>query len=135
MNFNLLLMTILILLIILFIMMINLMFRVKRLEERSLDISARDVAAFTEQMREVLVESERIAEQLDTAIKERESVLEDLGDLVDARIARLKEFSTEDDNDMHSQVFRLLMQGRTNQEIARILNISVAEVELIALLR
>lgn len=135
MNLSLLLAIILILVVLALILVIGLMIRVKRLESKALDISARDVAAFTNQMREVLVESERVAERLDNAIRDRESALEDLGDLVDARIRRMKELGGQEEESLQKEIHRLMMQGRTNQEIARILNISVGEVDFIATLR
>jgi hypothetical protein len=106
--------------------------KMSRLERKLLDVNASDVIIYAEQLREILSESERVAERLDVAIREREGVLEDLGSLIDARIARLKGLeSLQGDED----VVKLLNQGRTKQEIARLLNMTVTEVEILSAMK
>ena len=133
---------ILIVLVIIFVMLVGLMLRVRRLEDKGTDISASDVAAYVDNMREILIESERLAETLDTSIKEREAVLEDLSDLVEARINRLHKIAAYEnsptienlplgDNALQSKVYSMLLAGDSPDDIARALGITVADVDRI----
>jgi DNA-binding NarL/FixJ family response regulator len=106
--------------------------KVNRLENKLLDVDASDVIIYAEQLREILSESERVAEKLDAAIREREGILEDLGSLIDARIARLRGIESPQNGE---DVLKLLNQGRTKQEIARLLNMTVTEVEILSAMK
>lgn len=71
-------------------LVVFLIYRVKILEKKLLTFSPTEAYAIMENMRELTVETQIIADKLDTSIKERESVLEDLSDLVDNKIAEFK---------------------------------------------
>jgi hypothetical protein len=110
--------------------------KVRRLEAKTLDISVNDVVVYSELLRDLLAESELVAEKLDTAIREREEALEDLGSLLDARISRLKELSGENaPEELQKQVQRLIREGRTKNEVSRLLNMSLTEIELLSAIR
>lgn len=128
--------------VILLFLVVSLLIRVKRLEAKSIDVTPKDVATFVDQMREMVIESERAAEQLDASIRERETVLEDLSALVESRLTRLGQLDEYEnnptlenipigDNPLQAKVYRLLMQGSDVPAIAKNLNISVTEVEMI----
>ncbi|MDR2105420.1 MAG: hypothetical protein LBP51_06675 [Deferribacteraceae bacterium] len=107
--------------------------RVRRLEAEIHSVSADDLAAYSEILRDILLESEKTAERLDAAIRERENALEDIGALLDARISRLKELSGESaPEELQAHVKRLLRDGRTKNEAARLLNMSITEIELLS---
>jgi DNA-binding NarL/FixJ family response regulator len=98
-----------------------------------MNVTANDLMVYSEILRELLAESERVAEKLDAAIREREDALEDVGALLDARISRMKEFSGENaPEELKLQVARLIREGRTKNEVARLLNMSVTEIELLS---
>lgn len=128
--------------VILLFIALSLMVRVGRLEKKTADVSARDLAAFVEQMREILIESENTAERLDAAITERESALEDLSDLVESRIDRLRKVtvfessrSIEDlplgNGPLQNKIFRMLLKGDSVEDIAVKLKLTVDEVDMI----
>ncbi|MDR2884712.1 MAG: hypothetical protein LBV09_06345 [Deferribacteraceae bacterium] len=126
--------------LILLIIVINLMLRLRRLEAKSVDVTPKDVAAYVDQMREILIESERAAEILDATIKEREAALEDLSDLVEDKLRRLSDITAytkpaekkpKPESSMQNKVYRLLLQGFTEDDIARQLGISEQEVNLL----
>jgi DNA-binding NarL/FixJ family response regulator len=116
--------------------------RVSKLERKSVDVTAKDVAAFVEQMREMIIESERAAERLDASIQDREAALEDLNDLVENKLDRLNRISAYEetpsienlalgDNPLQSEVYRLYLQGKSGIEIAKQLKITLKEVNMI----
>ncbi len=128
--------------IILLLLVLVLLVRVAKLERKAVDVTAKDVAAFVDQMREMIIESERAAERLDASIRERETVLEDLSDLVESKLSRLNQLSAYEDNPsienlalgdnpLQSEVYRLYLQGNSETDIARQLKISVTEVNII----
>jgi hypothetical protein len=112
---------------------IILFIRVRRLEAKNVSVSADDLVIYSEMLRELLLESEKAAEKLDAAIRERENALEDIGALLDARISRLKELSGENaPEELQTHVKRLIRDGRTKNEVARLLNMSITEIELLS---
>ena len=142
MNINTLVAINLIVAVILLVLVTWVILRLKRLEEKAVDVTPGDVAAFVEQMRDMMVESERVADRLDASIREREEILEDLTDIVDDRVKKInrmtlyeKEPTLENlpigETSLHNKVFRLLIAGHSREEIARELKITTAEVGLI----
>ena len=132
--------------IVLLLLVLALTIRVGRLERKSLDVTAKDVATFVDQMREMIIESERAAERLDASIRDREAVLEDLNDLIESKLSRLNRISayeenpsfetlTLGDNPLQNEVYSLYLQGQNDIEIAKQLKISVTEVNKIINLR
>jgi DNA-binding NarL/FixJ family response regulator len=112
---------------------IYLFIKVRRLEAKSVNVTASDLMVYSEILRELLAESERVAEKLDAAIRVREEALEDVGALLDARISRMKELGGENaPEELKLQVARLIREGRTKNEVARLLNMSVTEIELLS---
>ncbi|MDR2401118.1 MAG: hypothetical protein LBD73_05655 [Deferribacteraceae bacterium] len=125
-----------VLLIIFISAIIFLYIRVRRLEAKTSALTANDLVIYSEILRGILSESERVAEKLDAAIREREDALEDMGALLDARISRLKELSGENaPEELQTHVKRLIRDGRTKNEIARLLNMSVTEIELLSVMK
>jgi DNA-binding NarL/FixJ family response regulator len=143
MNINMLVAFNLVVVVVLLIIVVNLLLRVKRLEEKSTDLSGREVAAFVEQMREIMVESEFAADRLEASIREREGMLEDLASLVDEKVQKLNRLNAYEqeptienlplgDSPKQNQVYRMLMQGKSKMEIASQLGITTAEVDILA---
>ncbi|GAB7140250.1 hypothetical protein RsTz2092_01980 [Deferribacterales bacterium RsTz2092] len=78
---------------ILLILVISLQSRLRKLEDKMTDVTASDVAVYVEQMRELVKQSEMVADRLDSSIRERESALEDLSELVQSASMRLQDFT------------------------------------------
>lgn len=121
-----------ILIFILILLVVSLILRIKNLEKRLVNFTPTEAYTIMETMRDMVIESERVADKLDAAIKDRESVLEDLSDLVDEKIARLDKIvdNSDDEKNRKTLILSLYKQGLNETEIARRLNISVAEVTM-----
>ncbi len=121
-----------ILIFILIILIVSLLLRIRNLEKKLINFTPTEAYTIMETMRDMVIESERVADKLDIAIKDRESVLEDLSDLVDEKIIRLDRIidKKEDEKDKKSMIIELSRQGYDEAEIARRLGISVAEVTI-----
>ena len=145
---------VLISMLVLLSLLVSLILRVKRLEDKIADVSATDVAAYVENMREILIESERVADQLDASIKEKEALLEDLSDLVEARINKLqqltgyesiieplvqpnriapepRERSSYGATPLQNKVYQMLLGGDSVASIATKMGLTVDEVEML----
>jgi len=86
-----------IVLLIAIILVIQLNLRLKKVENKLIDLSPKDIFPFIEQLREMVFESERIAEQLDMSIKEKEALLEDITVLADTKITALNDLFEKED--------------------------------------
>lgn len=71
---------------ILILVIISLLLRIRKLERKLINFSPTEAYAIMENMHEMVMESSRIADSLEAAIKQKEAVLEDLSDLVDEKI-------------------------------------------------
>jgi hypothetical protein len=147
MNVSILLFTILISIIVLLVVIVNLMLRVRRLENKAADVSPADISAYVDNMREILVESERVSEQLDASIKEKEAMLEDLNDLVESKIKRFQDLSTFEPADsainkqigasiaanqgkgLQEDILQMLLNGESINSVATKLGLTITEVE------
>lgn len=121
-----------ILTLVLVFLFINLLLRVKSLESKLINFSPTEAYTIMENIRDMVIESSRVADNLEESIKRREAVLEDLSVLVDEKIARLYNILENNPNErgVKQRVFELHSRGRSIEEIARDLGISVTEVRL-----
>ena len=71
---------------ILILVIISLLLRIRKIERKLINFSPTEAYAIMENMHEMVLESSRIADSLDAAIKQKEAVLEDLSDLVDEKL-------------------------------------------------
>lgn len=132
MNYSLILIVAFLLLFVLFILNILLTLRLKKLEKRLLNVSYQDIRVLTDELKELVSESERVAENLSAYIVEKESMLEDLSDLVDLKLDRFEKVNTNstDEVSIKENIKQLSRQGLSDAEIAKELNLSMAEVSL-----
>ena len=93
---------------------VSLLIRVKQLERKLINFTPTEAYTIMENMREMIVESERLAHNLESSIKERESVLEDLSDLVDEKLARLNHIQNNGGN-----VIQNVKNNNTSNNIAQ----------------
>ena len=80
---------------ILIILIISLIIRIRNVERKLINFSPTEAYSILENMHEMVLESQRIADSLEAAIKAKEAVLEDLSDLVDEKILRYEKISGE----------------------------------------
>lgn len=146
---------------VLILVVISLIVRIKRVERSLVNFTPTEAYAIMENMREMVSESEQIADSLESSIKQREAVLEDLSDLVDEKIKRLNsivstggnlelkektqnivnnvrneninenKIDNHSENDIKSKIISSYKSGRSESEIAKELGISVTEVRLV----
>lgn len=80
---------------ILIILIISLIIRIRNVERKLINFSPTEAYSILENMHEMVLESQRLADSLEAAIKSKEAVLEDLSDLVDEKILRYEKISGE----------------------------------------
>lgn len=121
-----------ILIFILIILIISLLLRIKSIEKRLVNFSPTEAYSIMETMRDMVIESERVADSLDSSIKAREAVLEDLSDLADEKVARLDKVISGNirEQDIKSRIIELYEGGEHESDIARQLGVSVTEVRM-----
>lgn len=80
---------------ILIILIISLLLRIRNLERKLINFSPTEAYSIMDNMHEMVLESQRLADSLEASIKSREAVLEDLLDLVDEKILRYEKITGE----------------------------------------
>lgn len=118
--------------LVLVFLFINLLLRVRSLESKLINFTPTEAYTIMENIRDMVIESSRVADNLEDSIKHKEAILEDLSVLVDEKVARLYNILENNPNErgVKQRVFELHSRGRTIEEIARDLGISVTEVRL-----
>lgn len=121
-----------ILVFILIILIISLIMRIRNIEKRLVNFTPTEAYTIMETMRDMVIESERVADKLDAAIRDREAVLEDLSYLTDEKLARLDGIleKNAEEKDKKSMILALHREGLEETEIARRMGISVTEVRI-----
>jgi len=79
----------------LFIFLLIAMSKINSLHKKVTDVSPNDLYPFMEEMRELVIESERVADKLEDAVRQKEELLEDLSALVDDKLKRLETIKDE----------------------------------------
>lgn len=121
---------------ILFVLVILVAFlaaKVRKLEKKLIEVTPSDLYPFIEELRELVIESERVAVKLENSIRERESVLEDLTVLADSKIesyGRITE-QPKEEKTLKGKIKDLADGGASDTEIARELGISITEVKIV----
>ncbi|BAI79928.1 hypothetical protein DEFDS_0434 [Deferribacter desulfuricans SSM1] len=133
MNFSLILIIAFVLIGILYLFCLVLFLKIKQIEQKLVDISYDEVNLLVNELRELIIESERVSEKLDNGIREKESLLEDLVDLVDAKLNRYEmlESNLEKEKSLKDKILQLHKSGKSMSEIAKELDVSVTEVNLV----
>jgi uncharacterized protein (DUF3084 family) len=122
-----------VILLILLLLVAGLLAKVRKLEKKVIDVSPKDLYPFIEELRELVIESERVASKLDTSIKDRESVLEDLTALLDTKLAGYNRAAdkTATEKSLKDKIKELAAENLTDADIARRLGISTTEVKIV----
>jgi DNA-directed RNA polymerase specialized sigma24 family protein len=92
-----------------------------------------NIPIIIDQLKELIIESERVSEKLDSAISEKEQLLEDINALVEDKLNRLHNIINSDtkEKNIRERIKELHLQGLTPAEIAKKLQISITEVNLV----
>lgn len=80
---------------ILIILIVSLLLRIRNVERKLINFSPTEAYSIMENMHEMVLESQRLADSLEASIKAREAVLEDLSDLFDEKILRYEHVTGE----------------------------------------
>jgi len=117
----------------LYLIVFSLIIKVNKLSSKMANISYDDVNLLINELKELLTESERVAESLDNSIAEKESILEDMNDLIDRKLERLESATINNVQEMNlkDKIINLSNSGKNEYEIAKNLGISVTEVNLV----
>jgi ATP/maltotriose-dependent transcriptional regulator MalT len=81
---------------VLFIFMLITISKINSIHKKVTDVSPNDLYPFMEEMRELVIESERVADKLEDAVRQKEEMLEDLAALVDEKLKRLETIQDEE---------------------------------------
>lgn len=84
---------------VLFIFLLIVVSRINKLHRKVADVNPQDLYPFMEEMRELVMESERVADKLEDAVKQKEEMLEDLSALVDEKLKRFEAIDDIPDTD------------------------------------
>lgn len=78
------------LLCVMFIMLLIAFTKIHNIQKCISDVKPKDMYPFLEELRELVIESERVADKLEDSIKKKEELLEDVSSLADEKIKRLE---------------------------------------------
>ena len=122
-----------VILFVLLILVATLAAKLRKLEKKLIEVSPSDLYPFIEELRELVIESERIATRLEDSIKDRESVLEDLTVLADSKLGEYSKIAekTKTEKSLKEKIKDLAAEGMSNSDIARALEISTTEVKIV----
>lgn len=132
MNYSLILIIAFILLLVLFILNMLSTLRIKKLENKLMNVSYQDIQVLTNELKELIIESERVSENISAHIEVKENILEDLSDLTDLKLDRFENIisNSKKERSIKESILMLSKQELTHADIAKKLNLSVAEVSL-----
>jgi len=142
---------------ILFIMLLIAFTKIHNIQKRLADVSPKDLYPFMEELRELVIESERIADKLEDAIAKKEELLEDISTLAEDKLKRLETIQVPDEKpvlkqyyamqqkqtaapesafsheplSMRDKIAELIRSGLPDTEIAARLGISTTEVQIV----
>lgn len=140
---------------VLFIFLLVAISKINSLHKKVTDVSPKDLYPFMEELRELVIESERVADKLEDAVRKKEEMLEDIAALLDEKLKRLETIQDDEPviytpsaqmsvqqqqpkqerrtvgGNMRSRIAELVDSGLTDSEIAAKLGISTTEVQLV----
>lgn len=133
MNITLFLVLILLLIGINFLILFYVVTKIKSINKFIYQNDLGNIPIVIDQLKELIIESERVSEKLDSAISEKELLLEDLNALVEDKLNRLHNIINSDskEKNIKEKIKELHLQGLSPTEIAKKLEISVTEVNLV----
>jgi len=154
MDFSTLLSIAFLLICILFIFLLIAISKINSLHKKVTDVNPRDLYPFMEELRELVIESERVADKLEDAIKVKEEMLEDISSLINDKLKRLESIPDEPQQTysptinfkpqnqrpepkqnsggtMRNRISEMVQMGLSDSDIAAKLGISTTEVQIV----
>ena len=142
---------------VMFIMLLIAFTKIHNIQKRLADVSPKDLYPFMEELRELVIESERVADKLEDAIAKKEELLEDISTLAEDKLKRLESIKAPEEKAVLKQYFamqqrqaalsepqfphepltmrdkiaELIRSGLQDTEIASRLGISTTEVQIV----
>ena len=144
----------------LFIFLLIAISKINGLHKKVTDVNPNDLYPFMEELRELVIESERVADKLEDAVRQKEELLEDLSALLDDKLKRLEtiddipepsitytpssvasappilpeqpiEIRQSPAGNMRSRITDMVQRGHSDIEIAAKLGVSTTEVLIV----
>jgi predicted transcriptional regulator len=130
--------------------------KINSLHKKVADVNPKDLYPFMEELRELVIESERVADKLEDSISKKEEMLEDLVALAEDKLKRLESLDFNEPETvqdryspveppkpkikvensgsggtMRGRITDLISQGLSDAEVASKLGISTTEVQIV----
>ncbi|MBZ4672625.1 hypothetical protein LF845_06360 [Deferribacterales bacterium Es71-Z0220] len=107
--------------------------KINRLNKFIYKNNLNELPLIIEQLKELIIESERVSENLDTEITRKENLLEDLSVLVDEKLNKYASITStnKEEKKLSEKIKDLYNKGLSPIEIAKELCVSVTEVNLV----
>lgn len=117
---------------IIFILLFYCFSRIRFMERKLVNVNYEDIQVLTEHLKDMLIESERVAEKIEFEIKEKEDMLADLSEVLELKLIRMEDLlnNSFEENNIKNTVREMSKQKLGVVDIAKRLGISSAEVEL-----
>jgi len=80
----------------LFIFLLIAISKINSLHRKVTDVSPKDLYPFMEELRELVIESERVADKLEDSVKQKEEMLEDISSMIEEKLQRLETIQDDD---------------------------------------
>jgi len=65
--------------------------RIRFIERKLVNVNYEDLQLLTEHLKDMLIESERVAEKIELELKEKEDMLADLSEVLELKLIRMEE--------------------------------------------
>jgi len=116
-----------------YLILFYLISKIKRLNKFIYKNNLNELPLIIEQLKELIIESERVSENLDTEITRKENLLEDLSVLVDEKLDKYASITSanKEEKKLSEKIKDLYNKGLSPMEIAKELCVSVTEVNLV----
>lgn len=133
MNYELILIILFLLIALNFIMIIYLLNSIGKLKKYITKNDLTQLPEIINHLKSIIIESERVSDKIDNTLKEKESLLEDLSDIIDAKLEKLYSYTEKlpETKSLKENIIALFKSGKTPVEIARQLEISITEINIV----
>lgn len=133
MNYELILIILFLLIALNFLMIIYLFNSVGKLKKYITKNDLTQLPEIINHLKNMIIESERVSEKIDNTLKEKESLLEDLSDIIDAKLEKFYSYTEKlpETKSLKEHIISLFKSGKTPVEIARQLEISITEINIV----
>lgn len=81
---------------VLFIFLLFAISKINSLHKKVTDVSPKDLYPFMEELRELVIESERVADKLEDSVRQKEEMLEDISSMIEDKLKRLETIQDEE---------------------------------------